>query len=167
MKYGDSLTSNEALARLEECENKKKSTKPKQPKATTKPTNADDKEASTSCETTIQDSTQDIAIEKDPYYAVMFTKPAAYYIARALNKSPPEYEGERYVMKSLNRGPNNTYNLPLREKVEDVERKSILCQAKLEGAGPFYLKNNKEVESTYRRKLKEMKEREKEKENNM
>lgn len=100
--------------------------------------------------------TTTFTVDRDVYYAVMFTKPAAYYIARSLNESAPP-EGERYVMKFLDRGPNNTFFLPSRDKIEDVEREFILCKAELEGAGPFYLRNHEVIENLYKNKMRDIK----------
>lgn len=161
MKYGESLTSEEALDRLNKNETKKLN-KQKQEKKKTKGANNHKEDGKTDENTDIHDvneatSDADMTVERDTYYAVMFTKPAAYYIARVLNESTPPEGETSYVMKFLNRGPNNTYHLPSREKVEDVERKFILCRANLEGAGPFYLRNHTEVETAYKLKLKMIK----------
>lgn len=121
----------------------------KAPLKKTKASEAVSKEANETCATTFTE-------ERDVYYAVMFTKPAAYYIARSLNESAPP-EGERYVMKFLDRGPNNTYFLPPRDEIEDVERKFIFCKADLDGPGPFYLRNHEVIENLYKKRMKAIK----------
>lgn len=78
LKYGESLTSEEALLRLEESERKKASKKKQSKDGKTKGKKAlqeaVSKEANETCATTF-------TVERDVYYAVMSTKPAAYYIA--------------------------------------------------------------------------------------
>lgn len=81
-----------------------------------------------------------MVVEPDVYYAVMFTSPPAYYIVQPMNVSTPP-DGEQYVVKFLSRGPNNTYVLPVRDRIENVDKRFFLCRAQLDGAGPFNLRN--------------------------
>eukprot|EP00064_Thunnus_orientalis_P013520 superscaffoldBa00002212_g13559 len=158
LKYGDSLTSEQALLQLEESE-KKKAAKKKQPKdGKTKSKKAPLENqmhrrqwAMRQREENEKEGRRQMRIQKPTpqpsqwgetcTMLSVFMKPAAYHIARSHTESTPP-EGERYVMKFLDRRPNNTFLLPSRDKIEDVEHKFILCKAGLEGPGPFYLCNH-------------------------
>lgn len=153
MKYGEALTSEQALERLNTSEEKRK----QQQQTNKQQVRRETTEADNNKKDESQNVDLEMTIERDTYYAVLFTKPAKYYIARVLNESTPPEGETTYVMKFLDRGPNNTHHLPSREKVEDVEKKFILCKANLVGAGPFYLSNYTEVENVYKQKLQMMK----------
>lgn len=168
MKYGESLTSPEVMSRLAEGEKRKKGEQSKDLKRENnkkkkldrdgkavpqKPRHGSDGDRDVKITDTKSSTQPSLTIESDVYYAVMFTSPPAYYIGRPLNVSTPP-DGEEYIVKFLNRGPNNTYVLPARDKIENVQKQLFLCKAELEGAGPFHLKNYDEVEKVFKRQLK-------------